>query len=122
MRTGTDPDLESIQSQLAEITATTEDGDHLVQMDHLDFIRSDGTIVTAQQASAYLSTGEWEGSHRCADLPDCVRPEHVTTVADPMSETEIDQLVSRASRPTLAQLYKQARGKGLVPASPTGYF
>lgn len=122
MRTGIVPDLELIQSQLAEITATSEDGEHLVQMDQVDLIRSDGTTVTAQQASGYLEMGEWEGSHPCSTDPTCVLWTHVTTVTDPMSEAELDTLVSRASRPTLAALYKNARSKGLVPAAPQGYF
>jgi len=122
MKTGTDPDLDLIQSQLAEITATSEDGDHLVLLDQVDIIRLSGEVVPAQQASGYLGLGEWEGSHPCSTDPTCVLWTHVTTVADPMSETELDKLVNRASRPTLATLYKNARSKGLVPASPQGYF
>jgi hypothetical protein len=49
-----------------------------------------------------------------------------TVEAEVLSEAEEDKLVRAASRPTLASLYKGARAKGLVPASPasgaSGYF
>lgn len=123
METGTIPDLELIQSQLAEITATSEDGEHLVVLsDYLNLIRSDGTIVSPQQASGYLGLGEWEGSHPCTADPTCVLWTHVTTVSVPMTEEEEDLLVAQASRPSLATLYRQARATGLVPATPSGYF
>lgn len=122
METGTVPDLELIQSQLSEVTATSEDGEHLVLLYQVDLIRSDGTIVPAQQASGYLGLGEWEGSHPCTADPTCVLWTHVTTVSVPMTEEEEDLLVAQASRPSLATLYRQARATGLVPATPSGYF
>ena len=49
-----------------------------------------------------------------------------TATVTPLNEDEEDRLVRAASRPTLATLYKNARSKGLVPASPasgaSGYF
>lgn len=112
---------DSIVRQLAEVTATSLNGDHLVLLDQVDLIRSDGEVVSAQQASGYLQMGEWEGSQPCRTVAGCVHPEHVVP-ATPVAEDEIDQLVSKASRPSLATLYKQARATGLVPASPQGYF
>ena len=114
-------DLESLQSQLAEVTATSLNGDHLVLLDQVDIIRTTGEVVSAQQASAYLQVGEWEGSQPCRTVAGCVHPEHVTSVTH-VAEDEIDTLVRKASRPSLATLYKQARATGLVPASPQGYF
>jgi hypothetical protein len=130
---------ESIASQLAEITATSEDGEHLLLMEpNVRIILSDmhGMSGHPREAAAYLSVGEWGAEHLCPGHMDCVLWSHVsdapmsdppaTVEAEVLSEAEEDQLVRKASRPTLASLYKGARAKGLVPASPasgaSGYF
>jgi hypothetical protein len=46
------------------------------------------------------------------EVPNCPGPHPV--VSDP--DEKLDRLVQRASRPTLAELYKKGRAKGLIPA------
>ena len=117
-------DVDTIVRQLSEVTATSEDGDHLLLIEQVDILLTDGGVVSANTAAAYLNVAEWGGSHPCAGRQDCVLPSHVSdsVTVTPITEDEVDQLVIKASRPSLAQLYKNARGKGLVPASPQGYF
>ena len=125
-------DQESIASQLAEITATSYDGEHLLLMENVTIVVSQmqGGITDPRAASAYLQVGQWGVSHPCSVHPDCILGSHVTDapVSDPpvkvvpITEAEEDQLVKRASRPSLASLYKRARSTGLVSPSPSGYF
>jgi hypothetical protein len=122
---------ESIVSQLAEVTATSLDGEHLVLVDEVTIILPDmqGSIASAIEASAYLYVGEWGATHPCSDHTDCVLWSHVcdlAPVSDPPvtveSDEDEDTLVRKASRPSLASLYKRARQTGLVAPSPSGYF
>lgn len=114
-------DLRQVIEQLSEVTATSDDGDHLVLLYQVQIIHSDGQIASPRQAAAYLATGEWEGSHPCMQEAECIHPAHVSPVR--VTEEQLDQMVSRATRPSLATLYKKARSQGLVPASTgTGYF
>jgi hypothetical protein len=111
---------QSIVAQLEEITATSEDGEHLLVLGQVQVILPPDLVVSAGQASAYLVTGEWADPLQCNDFEDCVLWSHVTW-AQPEVVDE-DQMVAAVSRPSLAQLYKKARATGLVPASPQGYF
>lgn len=45
------------------------------------------------------------------EVPDCQGPH---AVSDPSEK--LDKLVQQASRPSLAELYKRGRAKGLIPA------
>jgi hypothetical protein len=118
---------ESVAHQLAEVTATSEDGDHLILIDKVDIVLTQrhGGIRSAKDASAYLDVGEWVTTHSCSTVEDCILWSHVSdpvaTVVDD-TEDEEDQQVRKASRPSLATLYKRARQTGLVPASTAGYF
>ena len=148
----TPPWVDSMVDQLAEITATSEDGEHLLTLSNVSLVWSEnGTrVVSARDGAAFLVVGEWGASQLCPIHSDCVRPDHVVdylkprtidaSVSDavdqvddsddvtvtPLDDDEEDKLVRAASRPTLASLYKGARAKGLVPASPasgaSGYF
>lgn len=119
---------DSIVAQLAEVTATSEDGEHLLLLEpgaSIILPDMEGRIATAIAAISYLHVGDWDASHPCAVDRDCVLWSHVSdlpaTVAPP-TEEEVDALVRKASRPSLASLYKNARGKGLVAPQPQGYF
>lgn len=118
-----------IAAQIAQVTATSEDGEHLIQLEQIDVILTDrqGRLATAREASAFLHVGEWGTSHPCATDPDCVLWSHVSDLpakvtAPTVTEEELDTLVRKASRPTLASLYKKARSTGLVSPQPQGYF
>ena len=123
---------DSIASQLAEITATSEDGEHLFLLEQVTIILPDmhGGVDSPRAAAAYLNTGTWGTTHPCPVHEDCVLWSHVsdTPVSDPpaivesLTEEEEDLLVRKASRPPLASLYKRARSAGLVSPSPQGYF
>jgi hypothetical protein len=116
--------VQSIVDQLAEVTATSWDGDHLIQLDRVDIVLDTLEVVSVIAASAYLSVGRWDATHPCSSHVDCVLPAHVSDPAATVGpdEDEEDQLVRRASRPSLATLYKRARQTGLVAPSPQGYF
>lgn len=131
---------DEIVTQLAAITATSEDGEHLLVVEPAALVLLNlekPTVVSLNDAAAFLIVGGWSSSHSCSEHKDCVRPEHVAdppapaeveveATVTPLREDEEDALVRAASRPTLASLYKNARSKGLVPASPasgaSGYF
>lgn len=129
---------DSIAAQLAEVTATSEDGEHLLLMEpDVRILLSDmhGGAGHPREAAAYLSVGQWGADHPCSGHLDCVLWSHIadSPMSDPHATVEAlteeedeDALVRAASRPTLASLYKNARSKGLVPASPasgaSGYF
>jgi hypothetical protein len=110
----------SIISQLADITATSEDGAHLILVDRVDIVLPTREVVSPKAASAYLYVGEWTPTPTCSDS-DCILPAHAASVT-PVTEDEEDAMVRKASRPSLATLYKKARDKGLVAPSPQGYF
>jgi hypothetical protein len=115
--------MDTIASQLAEVTATSWDGEHLILLDPVFIVLDTKEVVSAIAASAYLSVGEWGTTYPCSAHADCILWSHVSDppakVAD---EDEEDMLVRKASRPSLASLYKRARQTGLVAPSPQGYF
>lgn len=106
---------DQIASQLAEVTATTEDGDHLVQTDYSIFILSSEGSRSAQQASAYLVEGEWsDKTYSTCIQPDCLR--HITgdeAKAQAVKDAELEQMVHSTST-TLADLFRAAKKKGLL--------
>lgn len=106
---------DQIASQLAEACATTEDGDHVVQMDYSIFILSSEGARTAQQASAYLHEGEWsDQTYSTCVQPDCLR--HITgsaAKAQAIKDAELEQMVHHTST-TLADLFRAAKKKGLL--------
>ena len=99
-------DLDSLIELVAGSTATSEDGVHLVQMDQSKFIRSEGKVRSAQQASGFLSTGEWDPVAPTCGVEHCVLPTH-------LEEAEL-VMVAQASAPTLASLYRKAKSRGLI--------
>lgn len=104
-----------ILDQLAEVTATTEDGDHLVQTDYSIFILSSEGSRTAQQASAWAHEGEWsDKTYSTCIQPDCLR--HITgdaAKAQAVKDAELEQMVHSTST-TLADLFRAAKKKGLL--------
>jgi hypothetical protein len=105
-------DLDALVELVAGSTATSEDGIHLVQMDRSKFIRSEGKLRSAHQASGYLRTGEWEPVTPTCGVEHCVLPTH-------LEEAEL-VMVAQASAPTLASLYRKAKSRGLVTTT-SGY-
>lgn len=111
--------IEQVATQLAEATATSEDGDHLVQMDYHQFILSSEGARTCQQASAYLGEGEWaQATYVTCGVPDCVRPEHVTGSAAKAQAAkdaaDLELVHAHTQAVTLADLYRKAKKRGLV--------
>lgn len=112
-------DIELLALQVGEVTATSEDGNHLVQMYYSDLIRSDGSLVSAQQASGYLEMGDWEPvAATCGEL-ECILPEHLDH-AHIVKEQEDLQLVANHAV-SLADLYRKGRKAGLLTAQSSGY-
>lgn len=114
----------SIINQLADITATSEDGAHLILVDRVDIVLPTREVVSPKAASAYLYVGEWTPVPLFCSDPDCILPASHSVGVTPtvQTEDEEDAMVRKASRPSLASLYKKARDKGLVAPSPQGYF
>jgi len=105
--------------QVSEVTVTTEDGDHLVQMYQADLILSERKIVSVQQASGWLQMGNWEPVSPTCGVVECVRPDHLDH-AHIVKEQEDLQLVATQAV-SLADLYRAGRKKGLITAKTTGY-
>jgi hypothetical protein len=99
-------DYDALIELVSTSTATSEDGEHLVQMDYSKFIRSEGSLRSAQQASGYLSTGEWGTAIPTCGAADCIHPDHMEA-ADLV-------MVAQANTTTLADLYRKAKRRGLV--------
>jgi hypothetical protein len=107
-------DMGTLLEQVSESTATSEDGDHLVQMYYPQFIHSEGKIRTLQQASNYLDTGEWVSVVATCTVQECCLPSHLDEAAN-LLVAQHSQAVS------LADLYKKGRSRGLLTAQSTGY-
>jgi hypothetical protein len=105
--------------QVSTLTATSEDGDHLVQMYQLSFIRTEGKHVSVQQASGYLQMEDWESVSPTCGVVECVRLDHLDH-AHIVKEQEDLQLVANQAV-NLADLYRAGRKKGLLTAQSTGY-
>lgn len=105
--------------QVAEVTATSEDGDHLVRMYQLDLIYSEGDLKSVQQASGYLQMGDWTPVSPTCGEPECCRPDHLDDAATVKDEEDLQLVASHAV--SLADLYRQGRKKGLLTAQSTGY-
>jgi len=105
--------LDQLVIAVAEHTATTEDGEHLVVLSYYpDLIHSDGRVVSAQQASGYLQVGDWSPVLSTCGNADCCRPDHL--------EERANQLVA-AHAVSLADLYRAGRKRGLLTAHTAGY-
>jgi hypothetical protein len=102
----------TITGQLAEASATSEDGEHLVQTDYSKFIYLEGVLMSCQQASAYLQLGEWTNVLTTCGEPDCLL--HLTTLTAAKEEEDI-ALVTRHAV-SLADLYRAGRSRGLLAA------
>lgn len=101
--------------QLAELTATSEDGQHLlVLVPDLQVLTEDGPRP-AQQATWYLSAGQWDDTvtTTCGHT-DCALEAHVTTASLAKDEEDLE-LVQRTSV-SLATLYRKAKNRGLLVA------
>lgn len=118
----------SVITQLADITATSEDGEHLILLDEVDIIvpsedpDAPVRLVSPRAAAAFLQVGQWITPYITCGCLDCTLGAHVTEPPKVPSSDIEDEMVRKASRPSLAQLYKKARATGLVPASTAGYF
>ena len=104
---------------LSRSTATTEDGDHLVQMYQSDLIYSEPLLTTVQQASGYLQMGDWEPVSPTCGVVECVRPDHLDH-AHIVKEQEDLQLVANQAV-NFADIYRAGGKKGLLTAQSTGY-
>jgi hypothetical protein len=106
---------DQIISQLAEVVATTEDGEHVVQMDYSIFILSSEGSRTVQQASAWVQEGEWsDQTYSTCAQPDCLL--HITGSEEKAlaaKDEELTQMVHSTST-TLADLFRAAKKKGLL--------
>ena len=101
-------DIDALIELVSTSTATSEDGDNLVQMDYSKFIRMDGQLRSIQQASGYLATGEWGTAVPTCGVADCIHPDH-------MEAAEL-VMVQQANAVSLADLYRKAKSRGLVTA------
>lgn len=99
--------------QLAELTATSEDGQHLLMLvPDLQVLTEDGPRP-AQQATWYLGAGQWDDSvTTTCGQQDCVLSDHVTTASLAKDEEDLE-LVQRTSV-SLATLYRKAKSRGLL--------
>jgi len=107
-------DLDALIELVADSTATSEDGDHLLVLSYYPrFIRMEGSLRSAQQASAMLGTGEWGSVVPTCGVEDCIQPDH-------MEQADLTLVAHQATRTKLADLYRKARSRGLV-AAQTSY-
>ena len=104
--------MDDLIEQVSEATATSEDGDHLVQIYQSKFIHSTEGLVSAQAASHFLDEGQWSPVVSTCGIADCCRPDHL--------EEQANQLVA-AHAISLADLYRAGRKRGLLTAQSTGY-
>ena len=99
-------DLDALIELVSSSTATSENGQHLVQTDHAHFVRMDGQLRSAHAASGYLATGEWGSVVPTCGVEDCIHPEHMEA-ADMV-------MVAQANVASLADLYRKAKSRGLI--------
>lgn len=104
-----------VLDQLAEGSATSESGDHLLWVDPTMMILTEDGPRPAQQATWYLGAGQWDDTvTTTCGAPDCVLPAHVTTASLVKDEEDL-ALVERTSV-SLATLYRKAKNRGLLAA------
>jgi hypothetical protein len=104
---------------IAQATATSVDGEHLVQMDYSDLIRLEGHHEPVQQASGRLQLGEWEPVAATCGEPDCCRPDHLAPAEEAKEQEDLQLVASHAV--SLADLYRKGRKAGLLTAQSSGY-
>ena len=101
-------DIDALIELVSTSTATSEEGEHLVQTDYSKFIRLEGSLRSAQQASGYLATGEWGSVVPTCGYGECIHPDHMEA-ADLV-------MVAQANVVSLADLYRKAKNRGLITA------
>lgn len=101
--------LDSLIEQVSSGTATSEDGDHLVQIYYGKIIRTDDKVRSVQQASHYLHTGEWGPVVSTCGDADCCRPDH-------LEEQALALVAQHHQAVSLADLYRKGRSRGLLTA------
>lgn len=108
-----------VAKELAEGTATSLHGDHLLWLELTQFVQILGGVKAPRQASWFVSTGEWSPDliTTCADQ-DCVLPAHMS--AGKTKDEHLLDLVQKASTSTLADLYRKGKARGLL-ASTSDY-
>lgn len=99
--------------QLAEGTATSEDGRHLFPVYPEYMVLTGDGPRPAQQATWYLGAGQWDDSTTTTcGVQDCVLPDHVTTAS--LAKDDEDLALVQRSNQTLATLYRKAKNRGLL--------
>ena len=111
--------LDLLIPAVAGYTATSEDGDHLVQMYQSDLIHSDGVLRSVQQASGYLQMADWEPVAATCGVLDCCRPDHLDHLMVVKEQADLNLVASHAV--SLADLYRKGRKTGLLTAQSSGY-
>jgi hypothetical protein len=103
--------------QLAEHTAT--DGECVLWLAGDQLILTTDGLRPPASVVFHMSTGQWvEDPVQVCGNTDCVRGEHLVhrPYKYDLSQQEED-LVERASRPSLASLYREGRSRGLLTRS-----
>jgi hypothetical protein len=104
-------DVDELIELVSSETATSEDGEHLVVRSfYSKFIRMDGALRSAQQASGFMATGEWGTASPACGVDDCIRPDHMEAADLALVHQHSARAVS------LADLYRKAKGRGLLTA------
>jgi len=109
--------VDMLISQLAEVTAT--DGDCLVWIDPDVWVLTTDGHHRAESVAWFLEHGEWVNLlNRTCTTEYCIRADHHVdpAAAKPDPDDQTYDLVSRASRPRLADLYKRGVNSGLFTA------
>ena len=124
---GADPKMDPFQItdaellvQVAEGTATSMDGDHLIWLEPEMWVLTKEGATLPRQAVRYLDVGQWDTVlWVTCDQHDCVRPDHIVDAAGYKKHQEEQDLVlvQQDSQLTLAALYKKAKSKGLVTST-----
>lgn len=111
---------EMLVIDISQVTATSEDGDHLlVRSDYSDLIHSDGAPRSIQQASGYLQMGDWTPVLPTCGEAGCCRPDHLAEAHIAKEQEDLQLVASHAV--SLADLYRKGRKAGLLTAQSTGY-
>lgn len=112
-------DIDSLIEQVALLSATSVDGEHLVQIYQSDLIRSDDRWVSVQEASGYLQMEDWEAVSPTCGVIVCVRPDHLDHAHIVKEQEDLQLVASHAV--SLADLYRRGRKAGLLTAQSSGY-
>ena len=109
-----------LRRQVAEGSASSEDGDHLIWLDDgIQILTEDGPRLPAQTLW-FIDTDTWvDDLYVTCNKPGCIRRDHITDdrhKAQSIQDAEDLALVQKQAV-TLADLYRRGKARGLIRPS-----